>query len=52
MHSYNRIVLATGSPPAKQRYLVQFTVTGYADKAQAEASDIEAVIAGFTVAKK
>ena len=52
MHSYNRIVLATGSPPAKQRYLVQFTVTGYADKAQVEASDIEAVIAGFTVAKK
>ena len=52
MHSYNRIVLATGSPPAKQRYLVQFTVTGYADKAQAEAPDIEAVIAGFTVAKK
>lgn len=52
MHSYNRIVLATGPPPAKQRYLVQFTVTGYADKAQAEAPDIEAIIAGFTVAKK
>ena len=33
MHSYNRIVIATGSPPANQRYLVQFTVTGYADKA-------------------
>ena len=52
MHSYNRIVLATGPPPAKQRYLVQFTVTGYADKAQAEGPDIEAIIAGFTVAKK
>ena len=33
MHSYNRVVIATGSPPANQRYLVQFTVTGYADKA-------------------
>ncbi len=33
MHSYNRIVIATGSPPANQRYLIQFTVTGYADKA-------------------
>jgi hypothetical protein len=51
MHSYNRIVIATGAPPANQRYLVQFTVTGYADKAQAEASDIEAIIAGFNVAK-
>ena len=28
MHSYNRIVIATGAPPANQRYLVQFTVTG------------------------
>jgi hypothetical protein len=52
MHSYNRIVIATGAPPANQRYLVQFTVTGYADKAQAEASDIEAIIAGFNVAKR
>ena len=52
MHSYNRVVLATGSPPANQRYLIQFTVTGYADKAEAEAPDIEAVIAGFNVAKK
>jgi hypothetical protein len=52
MHSYNRIVIATGSPPDDVRYLVQFTVTGYADKAQAEAPDIEAVIAGFTVARK
>ncbi len=52
MHSFNRIVIATGSPPANQRYLIQFTVTGYADKAQAEAPDIEAVIAGFNVAKK
>jgi hypothetical protein len=52
MHSYNRIVIATGSPPANQRYLIQFTVTGYAEKAAAEAPDIEAVIKGFNVAKK
>jgi hypothetical protein len=52
MHSYNRVVIATGAPPANQRYLVQFTVTGYADKAQAEAPDMEAIIGGFNVAKK
>ncbi|OBK80086.1 LpqN/LpqT family lipoprotein [Mycobacterium sp. 1274761.0] len=52
MHTYNRVVIATGSSPGNQRYLIQFTVTGYADKAQAEAPDIEAIIAGFTVAKK
>ena len=52
MHSYNRVVIATGSPPANQRYLIQFTVTGYADKAQAEAPDIEAIISGFNVAQK
>jgi hypothetical protein len=50
MHSYNRIVIATGSPPANQRYLVQFTVTGYANKAAEEAPDIEAIIRGFNVA--
>jgi hypothetical protein len=50
MHSYNRIVIPTGAPPANQRYLVQFTVTGYAEKAVEEAPDIEAVIAGFNVA--
>ena len=52
MHSYNRVVLATGSPPANQRYLIQFTVTGYADKAKEEAPDMEAIIAGFNVARK
>ncbi len=50
MHSYNRIVIATGAPPAKQRYLVQFTVTGYAGKAAEEAPEIEAIIGGFNVA--
>jgi Probable lipoprotein LpqN len=50
MHSYNRIVIPTGAPPANQRYLVQFTVTGYAEKAAEEGPDIEAVIGGFNVA--
>ena len=49
MHSYNRIVIPTGAPPANQRYLVQFTVTGYAEKAAEEAPDIESVIGGFDV---
>jgi hypothetical protein len=52
MHSYNRITFATGSPPANQRYLVQLTVTSYADQAAAQAPDVESVIAGFTVAAK
>jgi Probable lipoprotein LpqN len=50
MHTYNRIVIATGIPPANQRYLVQFTVTGYAEKAAEDAPDIEAVIGSFDVA--
>jgi hypothetical protein len=50
MHTYNRIVIATGSTPANQRYLVQFTVTGYAEKAAEEAPDIETIIGGFNVA--
>jgi hypothetical protein len=52
MHSYNRVVIATGAAPANQRYLIQFTVTGFADKARDEAPDIEAVISGFNVTKK
>jgi len=60
MHSYSRIVIPTGAPqkpnvagqaaPPNQRYLVQFTVTGYAEKAAEEGPDIEAVIKGFNVA--
>jgi len=50
MHSYNRIVIATGAPPTNYRYLVQFTVTGHAEKAAEEAPDIEAAIKGFNVA--
>lgn len=53
MHSYNRIVIPTGAPEKPgtpgQRYLIQFTATGYAEKAADEAPDIEAVIKGFTV---
>lgn len=52
MHTYNRIVIATGPPPANQRYLIQFTVTGYAEKAAEEAPDIETIIKGFNVAPK
>ncbi|ULP35858.1 LpqN/LpqT family lipoprotein [Mycolicibacterium rufum] len=50
MHSYNRIVIATGAPPKSQRYLIQFTVTGFADKAAEQSADIEAIIEGFSVA--
>jgi hypothetical protein len=52
MQSYNRIVFPTGAPPANLRYLVQFTVTTYADKAAEQAPDIQAIIAGFNVAPK
>jgi Probable lipoprotein LpqN len=52
LHSFNRIVIATGSPPAKQRYLVQLTITTLADQAVAQSSDIEAIIRGFAVAAK
>jgi Probable lipoprotein LpqN len=52
MHTFNRIVIATGSPPANQRYLIQFTITGYAERAAEEAPDIEAIIRGFNVTRK
>lgn len=38
--------------PAKQRYLVQLTITSLANEAVKHASDIEAIIAGFVVAAK
>ena len=50
LHSWNRIVIPTGSPPAKQRYLVQLTITSLADQAVAQSTDIEGVIRGFVVA--
>ncbi len=52
LHSWNRIVIPTGSPPDNQRYLVQLTITCLADEAVAQASDIEAIIRGFVVAAK
>jgi hypothetical protein len=52
LHSWNRIVIATGSPPTHQRYLVQLTITGFANQAAAQSSDINAIIHGFVVAAK
>lgn len=52
LHGFNRIVIPTGSPPANQRYLVQLSVTSLAEQAVADSDDIEAIIAGFTVAAK
>jgi hypothetical protein len=56
MQSYNRVVIATGKPVRPnlpgQQYLIQLTVTAFADKAQADGPDIETIIKGFTVAPK
>jgi hypothetical protein len=56
MQSYNRIVFASGTPARAgvpgQMYLVQLTVTSFADQAQADGPDVEAIIRGFTVATK
>ena len=52
LHSWNRIVIPTGSPPAGQRYLVQLTITGLADQAAAQSTDIDTIIHGFVVAAK
>lgn len=53
MQSYNRVVIATSKPPrpglAGQRYLVQLTVTSFADQAQANGPDIETILKGFRV---
>ena len=52
LHSWNRIVIPTGSPPANQRYLVQLTITSLADQAAAQSTDIDAIIHGFVLAAK
>jgi Probable lipoprotein LpqN len=52
LHSWNQIVIPTGSPPANQRYLVQLTITSLADQAAAQSTDIETIIRGFVVAAK
>lgn len=52
LHGWNRIVIATGSSPANQRYLVQLTITSLANQAVAQSSDIDTIIAGFVVTPK
>lgn len=52
LHTWNRIVIPTGPPPARQRYLVQLTITSLADEAVVHANDIETIIRGFVVAAK
>lgn len=52
MQTYSRVVIATGAPPADQRYLVQLSVTSFANEAEKYGKDIEAIISGFTVAPK
>jgi hypothetical protein len=52
LHSFNRVVIATGSAPAKQRYLIQLNVTSLADEAVTQSTDIEAIMHGFVVAAK
>jgi probable lipoprotein LpqN len=52
LHTYNRIVIPTGSAPARQRYLVQLAVTSLAEQAVPDADAIQAIIHGFTVAAK
>lgn len=52
VHSWLRMVVATGAPPANQRYLVQLTIMTLADQAAAQAADVEQIIDGFTVAAK
>ncbi|MDD7811243.1 LpqN/LpqT family lipoprotein [Mycobacterium sp. CSUR Q5927] len=52
LHSWFRMVMATGSAPADQRYLVQLAITGLHDEAPKQAADVEAIMNGFTVAPK
>ena len=50
LHTYNRIVIATGPPPVNQRYLVQFSVITAAAQAESLRPEVESIIKGFTVA--
>lgn len=52
VHTWFRMVVATGSPPAGQHYLVQLTIITPADQAAKEAADVEKIMKGFTVAAK
>lgn len=52
LHSWFRMVVATGGPPSNERYLVQLTIVTLADQAAAQAADAETIMNGFTVAAK
>jgi Probable lipoprotein LpqN len=52
LHTYNRIVIPTGPAPARQRYMVQLSVTSLAVQAAPDAADIQAIIHGLTIAAK
>lgn len=52
MQSYNRIVIADDGLKPPQRYLIQLTVTTFANEAETQAKDIEAIISGFNVTRK
>ncbi|HEX7322580.1 MAG TPA: LpqN/LpqT family lipoprotein [Mycobacterium sp.] len=52
LHSWYRMVIPTGPPPASQRYLVELSVITLAEKAAEQAPDVESIINGFTVADK
>jgi hypothetical protein len=52
LHSWNRIVIPTGSGPDKQRYLVQLTITSLSSETVTQSNGIEAIIHGFVVAAK
>ena len=52
LHTINRMVIAHGSGEDADRYLIQLSVTSLADRAVADAVDVEAILHGFTVAAK
>ncbi len=56
MQTYNRVVIATGTAAKPnlpgQKYLIQLTVTSYADQAAEQGPDIEAILRGFVVKPK
>lgn len=52
MHSYNRVVIASGSAPGNERYFVQLIINSFAAQTVADSSDVEGIIRGFVVAKK
>lgn len=52
VQSWFRMVIATGAPPTRLKYLVQLTIITLASQAKAQAADIETIIKGFTVAPR